>query len=58
MKHYVTKHKNHRKISYLVPTRVEEIFQFHYITVLQASHNLKFTVLKQNVTLRNQLQLK
>jgi hypothetical protein len=51
------KHKNDRNISYLVPTRVEEIFQFHYITVLQASHDLKFTILKENTMLRNKVHI-
>jgi len=51
------KHRNHKRISYLVPTRVEEIFQFHYITVLQASHDLKFTVLKENTMLRNHIHI-
>jgi hypothetical protein len=57
MEDNIIKHKNNRKISYLVPTRVEEIFQFHYITVLQASHDLKFTVLKENTMLRNQIHV-
>jgi hypothetical protein len=33
MEHITTKDKNNRKVSYLVPTRVEEVLKFDYITV-------------------------
>lgn len=31
--------------NYLITTRVEEIFQFHDVTMLEASHDLQFSVL-------------
>jgi hypothetical protein len=33
MEHITTKDKNNRKVSYLVPTRVEEVLKFDHITV-------------------------
>jgi hypothetical protein len=33
MENITTKEKNNRKVSYLVPTRVEEVLKFDYITV-------------------------